>query len=105
MDSILGKYKKMNIFNKSAYIGVCALMILIPFTGLILESFNIHIITSDMLYALYIFNIIICVLTKNWKLLFVTAVGSLFMWALTMGMAEVLWYYLKIWFDIDISYR
>ncbi len=105
MEKITEKYKKFDFLNRCAYIGVFALLILIPFTGLVLESFNIHIITANMLYALYIFNIALCILTKNWKLLLLTAVGSLFVWALTMGMSEVLWYYLKAWFGIDISYR
>ena len=38
-------------------------------------------------------------------MILIATVGGLMVWAITIGIAEVLWYYLNAWFGIDISYR
>ncbi|MDU5324773.1 MAG: hypothetical protein E6149_08880, partial [Peptoniphilus harei] len=94
----------MTIANKVSYISLIVLFVLIPFTGLVLESFNIHIVTFNMIFGLYIFTVLTALIAKQWKLIVMATIGSLLIWAVTMGLSEVLWYCLKKYFDIDISY-
>ena len=44
-------------------------------------------------------------ITKQWKLIFFGTLMTVLLWALTIVLAEVFWYVLKKYFDIDISYR
>ena len=76
----------------------CLLFIMIPFTGLILESLNISIIKFEIILGIYVLSIIFSILAKNWKLILIATIGGLVLWAITIGIAEVLWYYLKSWF-------
>lgn len=78
---------------------------MIPFTGLILESLNISIICFEFIFGLYVFSIVLSILAKEWKLILISTFGGLILWAMTIGISEILWYYLKYWFDIDISNR
>ena len=105
MAKLYDKWQKMNLLEKCAYLSVCLLFFTIPFTGLILESFNISIINMEFIYGLYLISILFSVLAKKWKLVLIATIGGLVLWAVTIGIAEVLWYYLKTWFGIDISYR
>ena len=101
----LRNFKKLNLVTKSSYILVAILFVIIPFTGLVLESLNINIISFYMIFALYILTIAVSLLAKQWKLVIVTTIGSMIIWAITLGISEVLWYYMKELFGIDISYR
>lgn len=99
------EFKKMNLLTRCSYILLTVLFTIIPFTGLILESLNIKIISFDMIFALYILTIIVSLLAKQWKLIIIATFGSLVILAITIGISEVAWYYLKELFGIDISYR
>ncbi|MFR0667312.1 MAG: hypothetical protein ACLSIF_11680 [Faecalimonas umbilicata] len=105
MRNIVDEWKKLNLFSKCSYFSICLLFIMIPFTGLVLESLNIHIISFDIIFGIYVLSIIFSILAKKWKLILIATIGGLVLWAITIGLAEVLWYYLKTWFEIDISYR
>lgn len=105
MEKIIRKWINMNLICKCAYLSVCVLFIMIPFTGLVLESLNISIVRIEIIFGIYILSVIFSILARKWKLIFIATVGGLILWALTIGMSEVLWYYLKVWFGIDISYR
>ncbi len=70
-----------------------------------LESLNLQLLGAQGVYVLFIVTIIFTLIARRWKLTLVTVVGALFIYAAVIGIAEVLWYYLKNWFDIDISYR
>ena len=105
MEKFIKKRKNLNLFSKCSYLSVCLLFIMIPFTGLILESLNISIIKFEIILGIYVLSIIFSILAKNWKLILIATIGGLVLWAITIGIAEVLWYYLKSWFGVDISYR
>ena len=105
MEKFIKKWKNLNLFIKCSYLSVCLLFIMIPFTGLILESLNISIIKFEIILGIYVLSIIFSILAKNWKLILIATIGGLVLWAITIGIAEVLWYYLKSWFGVDISYR
>ena len=105
MEKFIKKLKNLNLFSKCSYLSVCLLFIMIPFTGLILESLNISIIKFEIILGIYVLSIIFSILAKNWKLILIATIGGLVLWAITIGIAEVLWYYLKSWFGVDISYR
>ena len=105
MEKFIKKWKNLNLFSKYSYLSVCLLFIMIPFTGLILESLNISIIKFEIILGIYVLSIIFSILAKNWKLILIATIGGLVLWAITIGIAEVLWYYLKSWFGVDISYR
>ena len=102
MKEFIIKWKNMNIFNKCSYLLVCILFIMIPFTGLILESLNISIIKFEIIFGIYVLSIIFSLLTKNWKMILIATIGGLMLWAITIGITEILWYCLKSWFGIDI---
>lgn len=105
MENLIKKWKNGNLFSKCSYLSVCLLFIMIPFTGLVLESLNISIIKFEIIFGMYVLSIIFSILAKNWKLILIATIGALVLWAITIGVAEILWYYLKSWFGIDISYR
>lgn len=75
------------------------------FEGLVLESFRLSMLGYQGFHCLYIVAIICSFFTKKWRLILIAIIGPIVAWALTIGLAEVLWYYLLKWFDIDISYR
>lgn len=75
------------------------------FEGLVLESFNLSLLGYQEFYFLYIVSIICSFFTKKCDLILMAVIGPVIAWALTLGLAEVLWYYLLTWFHIDISYR
>ena len=102
---VILKWKDMHFFCKCSYLLICILFIMIPFTGLILESFNISIISFNFILGIYVLCIVFSILAKDWKMILIATVGGLMVWAITIGIAEVLWYYLNAWFGIDISYR
>jgi len=54
-----------------------------------------------MIFALYILTIAVSLLAKQWKLVIVTTIGSMIIWAITLGLSEILWYYMKELFGID----
>lgn len=95
MKEFIIKWKNSNLFNKCSYLSVCVLFIIIPFTGLVLESLNISIIKFEIIGGIYILSIIFSILAKNWKLILIATIGGLVLWAITIGIAEILWYYLK----------
>ena len=105
MENWIKKWKNQNFFSKCSYLSVCLLFIMIPFTGLVLESLNISIIEFEIIFEMYVLSIIFSILAKNWKLILIATIGALVLWAITIGVAENLWYCLKYWFGIDISYR
>ena len=55
----------MNLFSKCSYLSVCLLFIMIPFTGLILESLNISIIKFEIILGIYVLSIIFSILAKK----------------------------------------
>ena len=91
--------------KRISHILLVILFISIPFTGLVLESLDINIITFNMIFGLYILTILTLILTKQWKLIIIATIGTILIWAITLGLSELLWYLLKRYFDIDISYR
>ena len=95
MKKIRKKWENMNLFSKCSYLSVCLLFFLIPFTGLVLESLNISIIKFEIILGIYILSIIFSMLAKKWKLMIIATVGALLLWAITIGIAEILWYYYK----------
>lgn len=106
MQQMMNMWKQLNFAGKTAYLLTGLLFVLIPFEGLVLESVNlpipgIYTIVSTLYWAAILFAAI----SKQWKLLAVAALGTWLLWAWTIGLAEVLWYYLNTWFGIDISYR
>lgn len=106
MESIKKKWSQLPSLAKTAYALTGFLLLLIPFEGLVLESFNLAI---PGIYAivscLYWAGIVLAAVSKQWKLLLIAVIAPWLMWALTIGLSEVLWHYLKTWFGIDISYR
>lgn len=105
MSSIANKIEKMNLRTKLAYLLVMVLLFTIPFTGLVLESMNINIINFNMILGLYAFTVLASLIAKQWKLVIIATIGSMIIWAITLGLSEVLWYCLKEFFGMDISYR
>ncbi len=105
MSEKIRNFKKMNLITKCSYILVAILFAIIPFTGLVLESLNINVISFNMIFALYFLTIVVSLFAKQWKLVIVATIGSMIIWAITLGVSEVLWYYLKELFGIDISFR
>lgn len=105
MKNFREKWKKLNWIARIAYILVGILFLIIPIEGLIFESFNMTLVDYNTVLGLYILTIIISLFSKQWKLALVAAVGGMVIFAATIGLSEVLWYYLKQWFGIDISYR
>lgn len=95
MSEKLKNFKMMNLITKIAYILVAILFIKIPFTGLVLESLNINVISFDMIFALNLLTIVVSLLAKQWKLAIIATIGSMIIWAITLGISEVMWYYLK----------
>ena len=93
------------MLSKMAYLFTGLLFFLIPFSGLVLESLNIHWIGFESLFFLYLFSIGLSLMAREWKLALVVCSGTIAIYALTLGVSEVLWYYLKTWFAVDISYR
>ena len=93
------------LLKRISHILLVILFISIPFTGLVLESLDINIITFNMIFGLYILTILTLILTKQWKLIIIATIGTILIWAITLGLSELLWYLLKRYFDIDISYR
>ncbi len=71
MEKILKAWKNSNIFGKCAYLSLCLLFFMIPFTGLILELLNISIINIEFIYGIYVISIIFSVLAKKWKLVLI----------------------------------
>lgn len=94
-----------DLLKRISHILLVILFISIPFTGLVLESLDINIITFNMIFGLYILTILTLILTKQWKLIIIATIGTILIWAITLGLSELLWYFLKRYFDIDISYR
>ncbi len=105
MKKITERWKGANWLCRISYLLIGLLFFWIPFEGLVLESFDLHFLGAQGVYALYIATIISTVIARRWKLTLLTIVGALLIYAAVIGIAEVLWYYLKTWFDIDISYR
>ena len=101
----LRNFKNLSFINKYSYILAAILFISIPSTGLVLESLNINIISFEMIFALYVLTLLVSLLGKSLKLAILVTIGSLIIWAITLGVSEVLCYLLKEYFDIDISYR
>ena len=104
-EKIMETWKKENLICKIAYILTCVLFFWIPFEGLVLESLNLHLLGYEGVRILYIFTIICAIAARKWKLVLLVVVGTFLVWVATLGLSEVLWYYLKTWFGIDISYR
>ncbi|MBF0778939.1 hypothetical protein [Streptococcus cuniculi] len=98
-------HHKKNLLTRIDQFLVALLFLIIPVTGLVLESLNIHIIGFEMVGALYLLAVAVSCLVKQWKLVVLATIGSMVIWAITIGLSEVLWYYAKEWFNIDISYR
>lgn len=105
MKKINRKRVDNNLLKKTSHILLMVLFVSIPFTGLVLESLNINIITFNMIFGLYILTVLTLILTKQWKLIILATIGIILILAITLGLSEVLWYLLKKYFDIDISYR
>ena len=96
------KWKELNWLSRVAYILVAITLLSLPIEGLIFESFDIAIIDIDVLIVLHYVSTAIAMFARQWKLAFV---GFYVSYGITIGLSEVLWYYLKAWVGIDISYR
>lgn len=90
MEKIRKKWSSMDLFGKCSYLSVGLLFFLIPFTGLVLESLNISIIKFEIILGIYVLSIICSILAKKWKLIIIATVGALLLWAITIGIAEIL---------------
>lgn len=77
----------------------------IPMEGLIFESFHVPLVDYNIILGVYVLSIVVSFFSRQWKLMLIAAVGGILILAMTIGLSEVLWYYLKNWFGIDISYR
>lgn len=65
MEKFIKKWKNLNLFSKCSYLSVCLLFIMIPFTGLILESLNISIIKFEIILGIYVLSIIFSIPSKK----------------------------------------
>lgn len=99
------KWKELNWLSRVAYILVAITLLSLPIEGLIFESFDIAIIDIDVLIVLHYVSTAIAMFARQWKLALVAFVGFYVSYGITIGLSEVLWYYLKAWVGIDISYR
>lgn len=105
MKKVFKNWKSTTCLKKISHILLIILFISIPFTGLVLESFNIYIISFNMIFGLYVLTLIMLIITRQWALIFIATLGFILLFALTLGLSEILWYLLKKYYDIDISYR
>ena len=105
MKHLIKKWNKINCLTRIAYLLTVLLFAVILIEGLILESLNMPIIDFNIVLFIYVLSIIFSVISRQWKLILVSTFGALIVWAVTIGISEVLWYYLKKWMGIDISYR
>ncbi|MDY2795381.1 hypothetical protein [Peptostreptococcus porci] len=99
------KWKKLSCMSRIEYILVGILFLIIPIEGLIFESFNVTLVDYKIVLGIYILAIVISLLSRQWKLALIVIVGGILVLAITIGLSEVLGYYLKEWFGIDISHR
>lgn len=99
------KWKELNWLSRLAYILVVIMLLSLPIEGLIFESFDIAIIDIDVIIVLHYVSTAVALLARQWKLALVAFVGFYVSYGITIGLSEVLWYYLKAWVGIDISYR
>ncbi len=106
MKYIPTKWMELTWIGRAAYIAAGLLFILMVVEGLVLESLGMSIPGAVALVdGLYVATIVLALFAKQWKLAVIVFVGFWLLWAFLMGVSEVLWYYLKTWFGIDISYR
>lgn len=101
MNGTIEKWSQKSWICKITYLLTGVLFFWFPFEGLVLEPFGLHLLGFQGIFGLYIVTMICAIIAKKWLLLFVVAVGFWFIYAATLGFSEVLWYYLKTFFDID----
>ncbi len=75
------------------------------FEGIILESFNIHILGFYGIWSIYWISLIVCAISRKWRLFLVTLIGFYVLYGVLILSSEILYYYLLKWFNLDISYR
>lgn len=97
--------KWKELFFKLPKILTYFVLFMIPFSGLVLDSFNIGGMSLEVVYGLCIIIMILSLVTRQWKYFFIAPIGSLLMFSITLGLSEFLWWFLLENFDIDISYR
>ena len=88
MENWIKKWKNQNFFSKCSYLSVCLLFIMIPFTGLVLESLNISIIEFEIIFEMYVLSIIFSILAKNWKLILIATIGALVLRIISLAERE-----------------
>ena len=102
---VLQKWHSETLLGKIAYTLTSFLFFWIFFEGLILESFNIHLLGINGVLATYYIALFVALLARKWKLFFATFIGFYILYGGVILGSEILWYYLQKWFGIDISYR
>lgn len=103
--SLMHNFQTSSWLGKSAYLLTALLFVTIPFAGLVLEPLGIVLIGFPHFAVLYVGAIACSVLAGKWRLVLVVALGGLYVWGGTIFFAEVLWYYFKDVFGIDLYPR
>lgn len=105
MNGSIEKWSEKSWICKIAYLLTGVLFFWLPFEGLVLGAFSLHLLGFQGIWGLYIAALICAIIAKKWLLLFIVAVGFWLIFAAVLGLAEVLWYYSKFFFDIDLFIR
>ncbi|MDY6065672.1 MAG: hypothetical protein SPI59_05020 [Finegoldia sp.] len=99
------RWKDMNFLSRPAHILVGLLFFIIPFEMLVIESFSYGLFDAEFVFFLYILSIIVAIIAREFKLALVALLGGFIVLFITYFTADALCYYLKKFFDIDISHR
>ncbi|MBO6417471.1 hypothetical protein ACK4CS_17945 [Enterococcus gallinarum] len=102
---MISNWKNSDLLTKVGLAIAGLVFVVIPFSGLVLESFGIKLVRFNFLFFLYVLAELCFLLSKKWKYAVIFTFGCIVLFAITLGLSEALWYYLDKYFNIDISNR